>query len=169
MARHAEVEHLHVAVGPDHDVFRLDVPMDDAGGVRRDERVRHLPDGVHNRRQRRPGIHKLAQHPPVDQLLDDVIAAVVGLSDVVDGDDVGVVEGGGGPGLPEEPLDVGGRGGAVGAHDLDGDPAVQPGVKGPVNVPHPAVAEAVFKLIVAQCRRCHGEAGGLYIIPSAHG
>ena len=35
----AEVEHLHVAVGPQHDVFRLDVAVDDAGVVRGGERA----------------------------------------------------------------------------------------------------------------------------------
>src|ERR1044072_2299202 len=30
----SEVQHFHVAAGPDHDVFRLDVAMDDAVSVR---------------------------------------------------------------------------------------------------------------------------------------
>ena len=46
-----------------------------------------------------------AQRPPVDELLDDEVLAVGGLADVVDGDDVGVVEGGGRPRLAQEPLD----------------------------------------------------------------
>ena len=42
-AREPEVEHLHVAVAPDHDVLGLDVPMDDAGRMRGGQRPRHLP------------------------------------------------------------------------------------------------------------------------------
>ena len=45
-ARQAEVEHLHVAVGPDHDVLGLDVAMDDAGRVRGGERARDLAADV---------------------------------------------------------------------------------------------------------------------------
>ena len=51
-AREPEIEHLHVAVGADHDVLRLDVPVDDAGGVRRGQRAGHLPPDVDRRRER---------------------------------------------------------------------------------------------------------------------
>ena len=35
----AEVEHLHGAVGADHDVGRFQIAMDDAAGVRRRQRI----------------------------------------------------------------------------------------------------------------------------------
>ena len=40
--REAEVEHLDVAVAPDHHVLRLDVAVDDPGVVRGGQRGGHL-------------------------------------------------------------------------------------------------------------------------------
>ena len=105
--RQAEVEHLHVAVGPDHDVLRLDVAVHDAGGMRGAERPRHLAADVDGRRQRLRRLDERPQRPAVDQLLDDEELARRRLADVVDGDDVGVVEGGGGARLAQEALDDG--------------------------------------------------------------
>ena len=80
--------------------------MDDAGRVRRDERARHLPDADSTVTVSGCAVSMSVRSvTPVDQFLDDVELAAGGLADFVDGDDVGVVEGGGGPGLPEEPLD----------------------------------------------------------------
>ena len=104
--RQPEVEHLHVAVGADHDVLGLDVPVDDAGGVRGGERARHLPADVDRRRERLRALDERAQRPPVDELLDDEELAVRRLADFVDGDDVGVVEGRGGARLAQEALDA---------------------------------------------------------------
>ena len=103
--REAEVEHLHVAVGADHDVFGLDVAVDDAGGVRRGQRARHLPPDVNRRRERLRALDERPQRPPVDELLDDEELAVRRLADFVDGDDVGVVEGRGRARLAQEALD----------------------------------------------------------------
>ena len=75
-ARQAEVEHLHVAVAAHHDVLGLDVAMDDAGGVRRGQRPRHLPADVHGRRQRLRRLDERPQRPSVDELLDDEELAV---------------------------------------------------------------------------------------------
>ena len=66
--------------------------MDDAGGVGGGKRLRDLPADVNHRRQRGLSLHLRAQRRTVDELLDDVMAAVVGLADVVDDDDVGVIE-----------------------------------------------------------------------------
>ena len=104
-AREPEVEHLHVAVGADHDVFRLDVAVDDAGGVRRGERAGHLPPDVDRRRERLRALDERPQRPPVDELLHDEELAVRRLADLVDGDDVRVVESRGGAGLAQEALD----------------------------------------------------------------
>ena len=77
--------------------------MHDPRRVRSRQAVRHLPP------QRQHFLHRacplrqdLAQAPPLDQLHGDVEPAVL-LVDVVDGDDVGVVQGGGGAGFPLEP------------------------------------------------------------------
>ena len=50
-AREAEVHDLDDAVGPDHDVLRLEVAVDDPGTVRRLERGRALPHQVERLRQ----------------------------------------------------------------------------------------------------------------------
>ena len=46
LARQAEVEQLHVAVGPHHDVVGLDVAMDDPGDVRDRQRLGDLARDV---------------------------------------------------------------------------------------------------------------------------
>ena len=50
-AREAEVEHFDVPVHADHHVLRLDVAMDDAGGVGHRQRARHLPPDLNQRLQ----------------------------------------------------------------------------------------------------------------------
>ena len=92
-AREPEVEHLHVAVAPDHDVLGLDVPMDDAGRMRGGQRPRHLPSDIHRRRLRLRGLDERTQGLAVDELLHDEELAAGCLPDFVDGDDVGVIEG----------------------------------------------------------------------------
>ena len=104
-ASQPEVQHFRVAVAAHHHVLGLDVAMDDAGGVGGGKRRRDLAADVDHRRQRVLPLHLRAQRHPVDELLDDVVAAVVGLADVVDDHDVGVIEGGGRACLAEEPAD----------------------------------------------------------------
>jgi hypothetical protein len=91
--REPEIEHLHVAVAPDHDVLGLDVPMDDAGRVSGGQRARHLPSDIHRRRLRLRGLDESTQRLAVDELLHDEELAAGCLPDFVDGDDVGVIEG----------------------------------------------------------------------------
>ena len=159
-ARQPEVEHLHVAVGPDHDVLRLDVAMDDAGGVRGGERARHLAADVDRRCRAVCGaLDDRAQRPPVDELLHDEELAGRRLADFVDGDDVGVVERRGGARLAQEALDDRRLLGAGVAHHLDRDRPVQPRVEGAEHLAHAAAADAHIDAVVPEGSRCHRGSG----------
>ena len=94
--RHAEVQQLHVPVGPQHDVLGLHITVHDAGAVRHVERRRDLSrdvDGVDDRE--RPAAKTLSQRLALDQLRDDERPAIV-RADVVDRDDVRMIESRGG-------------------------------------------------------------------------
>ncbi len=77
-----------------------------------------------------------------------VVDAVVG-ADVVDGEDVGVVEGGDGAGLALEAAQPLGVGGGIVGEDLEGDVAPEAGVAGPVDLPHTSGAEGCHDLVRA--------------------
>ena len=68
-----ELEELHVTVGGDEDVRRLEVRVDDAAAVRGDERIGELdPELDHAiRRQRALGFDHLVQRAPFEQLADE--------------------------------------------------------------------------------------------------
>ena len=99
--------------------------MDDAGAVRGVERERGLPDGVGQLGQRRARTaDPLAQGQAVDHLGDDEMQVAL-LAHVEDGENVRVVEGGGGPDFAleaGEPLRVGGE---VGREDFNGHVAAE--------------------------------------------
>ena len=72
-------------------------------------------------------------------------------ADVVDGDDAGVVEGGGDAGLPQQAF-----GGLlvrdpVGGHELHGHPAVEAAVAGAIHLAHAAFPKQFRKLVGAYC------------------
>jgi hypothetical protein len=67
-------------------------------------------------------------------------------ADIVDGEDVGVVEGAGGAGLLLEPAEVVAVGDLRG-EDLDGHLAVETGIVGPVDLTHAARAEEPDDLV----------------------
>ena len=100
--RQAEVQHLQVAVGPDHDVLGLDVAVHDAAPVSGRERAGHLRADIDRLTDGDgPAVHLLPQRLPRDELGDDERAAV-DLADVVDHEDVGMVERRGRPRLRRE-------------------------------------------------------------------
>ena len=68
-------------------------------------------------------------------------------ADVVDGEDVGVVEGGDGAGLELEALEAVGVGGDVVVEDLEGDVAAEAGVAGAVDLAHAAGPEQLDDLV----------------------
>ena len=153
----AEVEDLDVAVGGHHDVLGLQVPVDDAGGVGLGEAVRDLGSDVeqpsNGQGARILGQDQLAQRVPLDHLHHDVGQAG-GLADVVDGDDVGVVERGGGPGLLREAAHAARVGGELLGQELDGEVAVEVVVARAPDLSHPPCAEAGKKLVLAETHPC---------------
>jgi hypothetical protein len=110
--------------------------------------------------KRNRDIQQLAQRKPVprqhlrkrttfDQLHRDEVDAVR-LLDGMDGDDVGVAEGGDGSGLTLEtrpPLWIGCR---FFRQDLEGDPALQLGVLGDIDLAHSTLAQGGHHLIVRE-------------------
>ncbi len=120
-----------------------------------------------------PDVHCLVQRqrPPLDPLLErlavvvrhhEVELAVVGLVDLVDRADVGMVERRGGLRLLQEPLLGRLVAGQIRREELDGDLALQARVLGRVDDPHAAVAEFGADRIRAErgtWREGHGRAG----------
>ena len=88
-----EVDDLHPTVGPDQDVARLDVAVDEAAGVGSGQGSGDAgPDPCDLARgQRAPPSQDRRQVLPVDKLHDDVRAARI-LAEVVDGHHVGVAQ-----------------------------------------------------------------------------
>src|SRR5699024_9282586 len=86
---------------------------------------------------------------------------------VVDGDDGGVVERGGGLGLAAEPCLEGRVAGEVGPQDLDRDGAAQPGVVPDVDLSHAATADELTDLVpVSENPRCLRHYASLGVVGS---
>ena len=89
--RESEVQHLQLSTWRDDDVLRLDVTMNDAGGVGHLQRQRRLDADVHHFAGRqRVSSDPLGQAQPLDVLHDDEDAVVL-FADFMDGADVGMV------------------------------------------------------------------------------
>ncbi len=137
----AEVEDLDRPVLRDHDVFGLQVPVNDPGLVRLGEAVGHLVGEVEQALGRqRPGMEHLAQRLAVDELHRDVDRGLVG-ADVVDRDDVRVVQGGGRARLLLETLAAIDVRGELRREDLDGHVAPEARIARAIDLSHPSRAE----------------------------
>ena len=120
----------------EEEVGGLDVAVDEAPAVGVVEAAGRLEADQQRLRRAEPPAH--VEHRPqaaAAEVLAHEVRPVVLLAPVVDRHDVGVVEGGGGPGLGPEPaqerLVVGQRR----VQDLDRDAAAQPNVVGEEDVP----------------------------------
>ena len=104
-------------------------------------------------------IHLGAERIAFDQLRHQVLDLSLG-SDVVDGQDVGVIQGAGGDRfLGEAPLAIGvQRRGVV--KDLDRDEALQPGIAAAIHLPHAAGAERADDLVRPESRGQLGHLSG---------
>ena len=124
--RDAEVGHDGLAVGQ-QDVFRLDVSMHDIAAVRIAQGVCHFTDdrdGMFDRELLFP-IQPLTQRLP-RHVRHDIVEEAVRLARVVQRQDVGMTETGGGFDLPEKPLPPEGGGELRRQHlDRDGTPVLQ--------------------------------------------
>ena len=141
-AGQAEVHDDRLAAPVEHDVGRLQVAVDDPVVVG----VLHGPGDACGRSGRprrgsrnRPGPTRRGERFASNEGHGQEVGAV-DLADVVDGADVGVLEGGGRLGLADEP-GGGGRAVAGQAGDLEGDRAVEDCVVGQVDGPHAAGPE----------------------------
>jgi hypothetical protein len=102
--RESKIQHLHLSSRRDDDVLRLDVAMDDAGGVSLFKRLRRLHANVHHLGGRQRTLRDpLGQTLAVDVWHDDE-DAVVFFADLVDRADVGMVQRRGGLGFVDQPL-----------------------------------------------------------------
>ena len=84
---------------------------------------------------------------------DEVLT--VGFIDLVDGADVGVIEGGRGAGLTKEAFDHLGIAGELQGQAFEGDPAPEAGVFRAVDNAHASSTERIDELIVRNCRTDH--------------
>jgi hypothetical protein len=138
-ARDAEVDEHGPAVGAHHDVRRLDVTVNDAGGVCRLERVDHtFGDRAHACRRERPAFGHLPQGLARHELHDEIPA---GLVDVVNRDDVLVLQARRSASLAKEALPILGARVDCRVKDLHGDVTAEHGVVGAVHVRHGAVPD----------------------------
>ena len=146
----AEVEDLRLPVGGQHDVARLQVPMEDAVPVGVLERVgdrrAELEHGVERQRARRePRLERAAGHV----LHDQEVVAVLGI-EVEHGGDARVGEPGQHPRLAAEALARRRVVERAAQEHLDGDDPVEVGVVRLPHLAHPALADALDEPIPAQ-------------------
>ena len=89
--RKTEIQNLQVPIGPDHDVFRLDVAMDDARGVRGGETGGGLKGQVdHLARRKATRRQALTKRPAVDELGGEIVCPA-GAADLVNRQDVRMI------------------------------------------------------------------------------
>jgi hypothetical protein len=144
----------------EHDVFRLDVTMEDAPVVRSGESGGELAANaaelIEGERSREPRPECFA----LDVLHDEVDLAAFG-EDIVDGGDAGVVKRGGALAFKQEALAIRLGTGALGA--LDGDETAKGGVARTVDLAHTAGAEACLDMKAAGQDTAHsGERSRAY-------
>lgn len=163
----AEVEDfdLEFATGEpvDHEVAWFEVAVDESEGLGGDHAFEDLEDDLAEVCDGEfAAIADLVEGFAFEEFHDDEGAGFV-VSDVVDGDDVGVLEGGEGAGLADEiGFEVGGADGGVfgWADPFEGDVAIELGVVGEVDVAEAALADFSFHL-VAVGHAADGVAPGL--------
>ena len=140
--RQPEVEDLDVPVLRHHQVLGLQVPVHDPGRMRLGETVGGLHRDVEKplRRERFSRRQEFAKRLSVHELHRDV-GRPVGFADVVDGQDVGVVQGRGRARFLLEALAAFGMAGHRGRQNLDRDVAAEPGIGRAIDLSHPAGAD----------------------------
>ena len=147
----AEVGHLHLAAGGEHDVLRLDVAVDHALLGRLGQRGRHLPhdrQGVGQIGRAVPG-DVVAQVLALHVLLGDVVQ-LIDAADLVNLHDVGVDQRGGGLGLQLEPLQIGAIAGQFRLEDLHRHPPLQTLLLGQIDLGHRPASQPPQQVEIAQ-------------------
>src|SRR5438034_2842005 len=139
--RQTKVQHLDVAIRSDHDVFGLQVPMDDARVMRCTQCLEHLPCNLEASLNRKRAPEPIAQGVSLHQLGHQIVGA-----DVMDGADIGMIQRGDCSNLAVESLAEALPG------DLDRDLAVESRIKGLVDLAHAASSQEAENLIWPQLR-----------------
>ena len=134
-----------------HNVFGLDVAMHDSFGMGRGERAGHLHADFQCFVVCRPfAVKVFAQGRTFYVLLGDVMERTF-VSDLMNGDDVGMIEGGSGPRFlleATQPLSIFRE---IGGKELERHLATQKIVVGQVNLAHAALAKRRDDSVVAYC------------------
>ena len=140
-ARQSEIQNLDAGL-PDHDVAGLEIAMNDALGVRLDQR-RHDLRGIQQRRfhRERSAFQPCRQRFALHQFHHQVVRP-----NVVERADVRVVQRGNRARLALE------TGAELLVSDLDGDGAAQSRVDRPKDLAHAAFAELAFDAVWTQAR-----------------
>ena len=137
-----EVADAQPAVVVEEEVGGLDVAVDEAppvGVVEAPGRLQADEEGLGRAQPPAPVEHRA--QAAAAQVLADQVGPVLLLAPVVDGHDVGVVEGGRGPGLGPEPAQEGVVVGQGRVQHLDRHPAAQAHVVGDEHVPGTTAAD----------------------------
>ncbi len=150
-AGQAEVGHLHLAAGGEHDVLGLDVAVDHALLGRLGQRRGHLPHDRQRVRQigRAVPADVIAEVLPLHVFLGDVVQ-VVDAADLVNLHDVGMDQRGGRLGLQLEALQIDPIAGQFRLEDFDSHPPFQPFLLGQIDLGHRPAAQTPQQMEVAQ-------------------
>ncbi len=149
----AEIDNFDLVVTGDEDVLRLEIAVDNAGGVSASEGIGDLQGVAHGLANGKAvGGDEMAQRLAVDIFHDDEVAVGLGKK-IVDGDDVGVIQSGSRLRLALEALagnaGVGvGSGGLGERQSLEGDVAIEEAVSSFVDDAHAATADLFNDLVV---------------------
>ena len=175
-----EIEDLGLSAFGDEQIGGLQVAVDDSGSVGNVEGVGDLDAEidllVHRKRF---ALDAIFQSAAFEVLHHDVVtglrfSAVFDLvfADVVDGADVGMIEGGGGAGLAAETLEGLGIAGDFIGQEFEGDEALQAGVFRFVDDAHAATAELFDDAVVRDGLANHAEdarMAGRFILKTGQG
>ena len=142
-----EVDDLHAVGVADHDVLGLEIAMHDARGMRLRETVGDLVGDVGEPSRRQPaGGQQVAQGLAFHPFHGDERHAGL-MANVMDGQDIGMVQGGSRLGFLLETTQTISVVGETGWEDFDRDPAIEAGIERAVHLTHAARPERTEDLI----------------------
>ena len=153
----AKVEDLRAAVSSKEDIRRLDIAMNNAFGMRRDQRIRHLDRDL----EQLLHLHGFAMQPLLQalplQLLHDDEGVPVVIVDFVNRADVGMVQLRGRPRFPLKAVERLTIPNQVVRNELQSDMPAQAGVFGFIHYSHAAAAQFSQNAIVGDRLTDHGK------------
>ena len=153
--RQTEVRQLGNAGLCQQHVRRFNVAMDDVGLVCRAQPVTQLARHFDRFIDRNGTLTALIQQTVAFHILHDQERTVCRATVIVDLHDVGMIQSGDRLSLRQKPTHRRLASGRVSQHPLDGHLAVQPGVGGQQDLPHPAFAERFLDLVPRQVHDLH--------------